>query len=1004
MTLADFQKKTADRIFEVFRNGQKRVLLADEVGLGKTIVARAVIQQVGEWHKTELNDDHFKVVYICSNISIASQNAQKLGIDDHMNVSESRLSMQHLKIYESAGTGHDYKQLIPLTPATSFSMTSGCGNQAERALMFAHLWRLPDFAGYKDKLGTFLAHDAEKWWQWYIDTYEKKACDCDGNGSHYFEEMAAALTEKLNAQPDLVPAIKERCDALDDGQKWVNRPLINRLRMMFAEISLSKLEPDLVIMDEFQRFRDLITPPKDSEEKLLSQQFLQDTRTKVLLLSATPYKPYSTLEEIAEDEDSDHYHEFMEVMNFLFYDGTKQQHFHTVWQDYSASLCEISTDSLTVLFAQKKDAEDALYQGVCRTERFNTGIIDASGVKEVSITEGDILSYDAMQTLLDAIFKQDAKALQWRNAPIDYIKSAPYLLSFMENYQLKKQIREFCSRRQDFSIHRSAAGKYLLLKKAAIHNYRPIAANNARLEMLKDMVFSDRKPGAEALLWIPPSHPYYHTGGVFEHNKDFSKILVFSSWEMVPRMISVMLSYEAERLTIGKLFNSTKIHRGRGYFASKEERRFGIMRLKKETEEILCMISGTLAGLYDPSNQSGGSLDTLRSSIQKTLQPLLDKLRKTWELQVDSRAGAADLIECIKALDGDPNAHPTRIPQNAAALMTEIAIGSPAICAYRMFKRSAPDNPEECARLAREVAKEVFVSLFNKAESSAVLDLLYGQSSEDAYYQNVFHYCAEGNLQAVLDEYAHVLNLTGEALKTAMIEAVADTVSLPIDVDETFPGQNRVMMRGHFAVGYYNAKVSDDTIARVDRMRKAFNSPFRPFVLSTTSIGQEGLDFHYYCRKVMHWNLPSNPIDLEQREGRINRYKCLAVRQNIARLYGSETSWEAMFERAVKELKGQYPDLVPYWCLPDMDSSMVKIERIVPMYPYSQDQIRYDRIIKILSLYRLTLGQPRQEELISILDKNLPKDTYKKLFMNLSPFARERKRADQEVCTDEQPD
>ena len=31
-------------------------------------------------------------------------------------------AMQHLKIYESAGTGHDYKQLIPLTPATSFSM------------------------------------------------------------------------------------------------------------------------------------------------------------------------------------------------------------------------------------------------------------------------------------------------------------------------------------------------------------------------------------------------------------------------------------------------------------------------------------------------------------------------------------------------------------------------------------------------------------------------------------------------------------------------------------------------------------------------------------------------------------------------------------------------------------------------------------------------------------------------------------------------------------------
>ena len=246
MTLADFQQKTADRIFEVFRSGQKRVLLADEVGLGKTIVANAVIQKVGDWHQTELNDDHFKVVYICSNVSIASQNAQKLGIDDHMNVSESRLSMQHLKIYESAGHGHDYKQLIPLTPATSFSMTSGCGNQAERALMFAHLWRLPDFAGYKDKLSAFLAHDAAKWWQWYIDTYDKKACDCDRNGSHYFEDMAAALAEKLNAQPDLVPAIKERCDALDDGQKWVNRPLINRLRMITATAAFSRQPLEVV--------------------------------------------------------------------------------------------------------------------------------------------------------------------------------------------------------------------------------------------------------------------------------------------------------------------------------------------------------------------------------------------------------------------------------------------------------------------------------------------------------------------------------------------------------------------------------------------------------------------------------------------------------------------------------------------------------------------------------------------------------------------------------------
>ena len=78
----DFQEATAERIFEIFRDeGQNHILLADEVGLGKTIIASDVISKVAEWHRIEKNDDFFKVIYICSNINIASQNCRKLGID-----------------------------------------------------------------------------------------------------------------------------------------------------------------------------------------------------------------------------------------------------------------------------------------------------------------------------------------------------------------------------------------------------------------------------------------------------------------------------------------------------------------------------------------------------------------------------------------------------------------------------------------------------------------------------------------------------------------------------------------------------------------------------------------------------------------------------------------------------------------------------------------------------------------------------------------------------------
>lgn len=157
---------------------------------------------------------------------------------------------------------------------------------------------------------------------------------------------------------------------------------------------------------------------------------------------------------------------------------------------------------------------------------------------------------------------------------------------------------------------------------------------------------------------------------------------------------------------------------------------------------------------------------------------------------------------------------------------------------------------------------------------------------------------------------------------------------------------------------------------------KTYNSPFRPFVLATTSIGQEGLDFHMYSRKVVHWNLPSNPIDIEQREERINRYMCHAIRQNLADTevgFGKgpfkENIWNEIMENAAKSLKGNHSDLVPYWCLPEDFNFKYKIERIVPMYPYSKDMIKYRHLINVLSIYRLSLGQPKQEELLDTISK-----------------------------------
>jgi hypothetical protein len=162
---------------------------------------------------------------------------------------------------------------------------------------------------------------------------------------------------------------------------------------------------------------------------------------------------------------------------------------------------------------------------------------------------------------------------------------------------------------------------------------------------------------------------------------------------------------------------------------------------------------------------------------------------------------------------------------------------------------------------------------------------------------------------------------------------------------------------------------------RKEGVRAAFNSPFWPFVLVSTTVGQEGLDFHHYCHAVTHWNLPSNPVDLEQREGRIHRYKGHAVRKNAAASFGSEAlvctdpdAWEAVFALGRARRPSSKNDLVPYWVFP----GEAKIERHVPRLPFSRDVERLDGLRRALAIYRMVFGQSRQEDLIAYLLAEIP--------------------------------
>lgn len=975
----DFQRATADRILHIYKNlGHRRVLLADEVGLGKTFVAKQVINLVREWHKQE-KDDFFKVVYICSNANIADQNIEKLGVENRMSISESRLSMQHLyiklaekQIAKQHEKGEMPESIIPLTPSTSFRFYSAQGTANERALMCDILCGLTQFKDYKEVISNFLSCNVKNW-QELIHTYNYIIGLC---GEDYLREMHGKLQTILS--DTIINQLIEYAQTGCDNRQRAD--MINKLRRIFAEISIDMLDPDLVIMDEFQRFNSLLEQG-DDEQSMLANKFFDDKRsnTKILLLSATPYKPYSTLEELNTNGNDEHYQDFMKVMDFLYATKDKADRFKLIWHTYSAALKRTDVVDLTPLVVTKNEAEEALYGVMCRTERFNSGIIDDSRVCDVQIVPEDILSFAEGQYLMDCLNQENTK-VHLGNLPMEYVKSSPYLLSFMDKYELKKRI---ASALQHSDVKRYGKMDALLLSKYAINNYRPIPAANGKLKYLHDLVFGTRhEKKTQLLLWVPASNPYYKAGGVFESNeaRNFSKIILFSSWEMVPRMISIMMSYYSELYTLGELKKVEAEIR----YTSQKKNRYGENRLRADgLLEYPCRI---LSGLFSPATFYGEKLSSVRKIIKQRIQDEFAQNTIMSSIPQQGRNNAKLILTLMKILDGKPveDLNDLYVPSNALDVMTDIAIASPAVCAYRQSRN------EEDAQL---VAKAI-VSVFNKPESAAVIDLMYNKKSDDDYYESVLDYCVVGNLQAVLDEYVHMTQT--KMLGHTVTEAIIGTSNLSIDTTDSLGmEEKKQLMRCHFAIPFIDKTVTDKSVARTTNIRKAFNSPFRPFLLSTTSIGQEGLDFHWYARKIVHWNLPSNPVDLEQREGRINRFKCLAIRRNVVKLYVSETyhTWDELFSLAYSNLKGTHSDIVPYWCLPvaelteEQQAKLEYIERIVPLYPLSRDRYKYERLIKVLALYRMTLGQPRQEELLNLLkNMHLSDEQLKELTIDLCPF------------------
>ncbi len=1078
--LRDFQRDTARYVFSrMFGDGAdstSRFLVADEVGLGKTLVARGVIAQIIE-HLQAAGDRRVDIVYVASNTAIAAQNLRKLAptgveVDHHTD----RLSLLPFNL---DNLGKRDVNLVALTPRTSMDLRSSGGTFDERAAALAALrtiWGGRRVRG-KGIAAIFAGGIGARGQLTKEQRVRARAAEFGSLGTRptrLFRQALADVDRKRRKDGkvsldqelhNLAHELSGKGVSVDAKQR--KAAFIRQVREAMSWTGVQLLQPDLVILDEFQSFRDLLAESSDDwTGEIARTMFNYEHRAfnrsaRVLLLSATPYVMHTTSAEAAAGSDL-HYEDFLDTYRFLA-SGLPHVDAEVEQLELKRRLGLLRT---TILDANITGAEPVrtaagevsqqLTRVMVRTERL-ASTADHNGMLRTVKDPVGTPSVTALEQYMDAAKVADylvATKKVRSGDMLEYWKSAPYTLSFLggHEYMLSKGLLE----QAGANVH-DAELRELLDKSKAVLNWRDIRAYrafdpaNGRLEQLYTDMF-DR--GAHRLLWMPPSCPYYEHNGRFDkpEARALTKRLIFSSWALVPTVVSTLTSFEAERRLHDEARSAGAATTQYDTDASSRHTRH--LQLRQGLQSMSALVhripSPALATLADPNTlaeqlrASGkpATWDLVRraardaigvaltdvlpsrrgssagSAAWYVLAPMLLDAKRESENGYSPRQfredwfGARDEVTALtRYLDqlknwlaeiddtGSTDAGVTgwaarlgvgipEIPEDLEDVLALSALSGPPSCLYRALSRFSAGIPTVDRVRQSAAASEAFVSLLNSWEATRIIN---AHPAPGDYWLKALEYCAEGHLQSVLDEYIYVLTewrgYDRQADKSlALSRTVTDLQSVltlrtavyqVLRTDQAEP--SRETLRGRFAVRFGDSDSEDRQLQRVDAVSLAFNSPFWPFVLTSTSVGQEGLDFHLYCHAVSHWNLPRNPVDLEQREGRVHRYKGHAVRKNVGLAEGPPSAdtepWAWLFSRACERHDGASgSDIVPYWIyLPEHvpPDQLSRIERHLPITPYSREASRIESLLSSVAYYRLAFGQPRQEELVEHVLRNV---------------------------------
>lgn len=1029
-----FQKATVSAALRAFARtaGPRRFLVADETGLGKTVVAQSVVQ--GMMRKAE---GPLRVFYICSSLPIAAQNLPRLV--GFLPEAERKAAMGRVDRPTLLPIGklpsHDRLQVFALTPDTALPARNSqgrTGRAAERALLRILLEGVLDV---ERQLESALL---------------------DRAGKERFRDLVALARAALEKSTLRVSSLRDAFRrslrdtlGLEAGQQLPRRvgdlmqeeghaAFVARARSALALAALEQIQPDLVVMDEFQRFRDMVSDAgtataNDTEGRLLRaiRGDGDTSRPALLLLSATPYELYRGHgEEHTGRESAD----FFDLVRFLYGPRSGQAKARTAEERFGVLSDELRKGTPLSQRASEARAEleDMLRRVLSRTER-------------------PVLGPPGRQA--------DSARSEWQRS------SVPASLSPVDAHVLNHMRDSLAEGSRDWLAPlwqsvplpmQTLGSRYQAWKNATRVPLPPPAgiapAQRRRIEAPAEWqhpalraLLREMPPTQMAAPWIGPSVPWWKLGGRWarQDRRVDGKLLVFSRFRAVPPALSGLLSYalEAHLLTDrrrgGRELEYDEVTRQHMLAPSPD--RPGLAELFHPAP-LLCGLEPLARRRRDLSSAREAVAGQLRGELRRlgvrVVNPLPRARMRPWQLMLALEGmngtwrASADAWRGIlpgpgaSGRGGDRTATLHERWSEAASVATDavdehelgslvsLALESPAICLLRALRRHWPAATEACNQ--RDVVSLCWQGLRSFFDDPCFAAAV-GASERERLPAAIRQAVVQGGLEAVLDEHFWYLSATGIGTWSERLRELEKALRLrtsSVAMHEDGPGSQQMRLRCHVAVPLTekvqassteaasemvqadgtDAGGADDQAWRPEDVRRAFNGPFWPHVLVTTSVGQEGLDLHPWCQTVAHWDLCSNPVAFEQREGRVNRFAGLLVRRAIAATpafsdrsfaeaagRGPWTVLAALAEREAADVSG----LQPWWSVPG-----AAVRRLLFEIPGGERASRYAALARARAVYRLVLGMPDQADLLDLLAarEHWSEETVRAACLQLSAF------------------